>query len=224
MEYNITTFTNEIMRMFVNSNLMPDMGGSYTNRYGNTQSDESKHSKRPTPRMLKAQIANSMVESLIMGETQQTFEIGNADMETYFPYYHILQQAQVIRKRGRGTTKSKGSESLYQNKSERDYERVIWNGKTFTKEYSKNVRGTRSRIGKVSHWKDNVYVNESSNSYANIHYQYIDRILDSIVQPLADQFGMKVLRKQDSGLIDEFASQEGTSVDDILDIFESFME
>ena len=184
--------------MFVNSNLMPDMGGYYTNRNGYTQSDESKHKKRPTPRMLRSQIANSMIESLIQGETQQTFEIGNADMETNFPYYHILQQAQVIRKRGRGTTKSKGSEDMYKVKADRDYERVIWNGKTFTKEYSRNVRGTRNRIGKVSHWKDGTYLNESSNSYANIHYKYIDNILDSIVQPLADQFGMKLLRKQES--------------------------
>lgn len=158
------------------------------------------------------------------------FNIGSDQAEEKYPYYHILQQAPVIRKKGRATDKTKGSQKYVQDLSKRDYEYVHWNGKTFSKEYSKNVRGSRSQVlKKATFVKRNangqvMKVNRNANSYVNIHYQYIDKMLDNIAPTLANEFQMKLARKQDTGLIEEFAFQEGTDVDTIMSIFGSFME
>ena len=130
---------------------------------------------------------------------QATFDIGSEYAEEHYPYYHILQQAQVIHKAYKGTKKSKGSQQYIADKGARDYEKVSWNGKTFTKEYGRNVRGARSRIANA--------LKEGSDTYVNIHYKYIDRILDENLPFLAKEFGLSLKRKQDMGLGEDFASQ-----------------
>ena len=51
---------------------------------------------------------------------------------------------------------------------------------------------------------------------------YIERILDSgILEVLADENGMKLLRKSNTGLAEEYAEQEGFS--GLQDIIDSFM-
>ena len=149
-------------------------------------------------------------------------------MESNYPHYHILENSPVIRKAYRGTKKTKGSEDMYKIKAQRDYERVMWNGKTFTKEYSRNVSGNRNRINNVSHWGivdgESKYINPESNSYLNVHYQYIEKILDNdVVHRLCSEFGLQLKRVSDSGLVDEFANQEGVSVESVLEAFDSFM-
>lgn len=224
MEYSLKDFAGWLQWYINTSDLMPDMKGIYTDKHGRTQRDDKKHSKRPTPRALKDQIRISMESSRIDNENIITFEIGNEQMEANFPYYHILQQAPVIRKRNKGTTKSKGSQMYVKDTKKRDYEQVHWNGKTFVKEYSRNVRGSRINLSKTTMRFDNIFLNTEANQYLNMHYQYIDRICDEVANKLANFFGMKLGRKQDSGLIDEFAEQQGTSIENIIDIFGSFVE
>ena len=223
MELNLNNFTERLMQLIHSSKLMPDMGSFYTDRYGNVQSDAKKHPNRPTPRDLRSQISLSMANSFVAGENINTFDIGNADMERNFPYYHILQQAPTIRKAHRGTTKTKGSESLYKNPAERDYERVHWNGKTFTKEYSRNVRGSRINLNKTQMHIDGQWLNTSSGQYLNKHYKYLDRICDEVAQQLAKEFNIKLGRKRDTGLIEEFAMQEEVTVESVLEAFDSLM-
>lgn len=223
MEFSLNNFTERLMQLIHSSKLMPDMGSFYTDRYGDVQSDAKKHPNRPTPRDLRSQISLSMSNSFVAGETINTFDIGNNDMERNFPYYHILQQAPTIRKAHRGTTKTKGSESLYKNPAERDYERVHWNGKTFTKEYSRNVRGSRINLNKTQMHIDGQWLNTSSGQYLNTHYKYLDRICDEVAQQLAKDFDIKLGRKRDTGLIEEFAMQEEVSVEQVLEAFESLM-
>ena len=227
MEYTITAFTNKLIDLFVHSQHMPDMKGAYTNKYGWTQEDSSKHKKRPEPRDLRSQIERSMNTTMSMSFDEGgsiSFNIGNEFMEINFPYYHILQQAPTIRKKGKGTTKSKGSQMYEKDVGKRDYEQVHWNGKTFTKEYEKNVRGGRINLNKTSMHIDGQFLNMEQNQYLNMHYKYIDTILDNdVVDQLASYFGMKRKRTQDSGLIDEFAYQEDTDVATVLKAFESFM-
>ncbi len=148
-----------------------------------------------------------------------------------------MEQAQVIRKRGRGTTKSRGSQAKVQDIGSRDYERVSWNGKTFTKEYRRNVRGSRSLLGKAQKraWLIDdegiaipVYENQQAPYYANVHYHYIENILESgILDMLAAEFGMRRMRTKDTGLGEEMALQEfmeqGTDeATNMLNIFNSF--
>lgn len=223
MEYTLSAFAERLAELVSNSNQIPVMGDFYTDRNGHTQSDEKKHSKRPTPRDLKSQIGLSIKNSFQQTNDIATFDIGNDKMEQYFPYYHILQQAPVIRKRGKATTKTKGSEAMYKNPKDRDYERVMWNGKTFTKEYSRNVRGSRINLNKTQMHLDGQFLNTTASQYLNMNYEYLDKVSDEVANKIAQEFGMKLGRKKDSGLIDEFANQEGVSIEAVLEAFESFM-
>lgn len=225
--FSLNAFANKLIDLFVHSPHIPDMKGAYTNKYGNTQLDSSKHKKRPEPRDLRTQIERSMNSTMGLSLDESgtiSFNIGSDFMETNFPYYHILQQAPTIRKKGKGTIKTKGSQMYEKNVAKRDYEHVHWNGKTFTKEYEKNVRGGRINLNKTSMHIDGQFLNMEQNQYLNMHYKYIDTILDNdVVDQLASTFGMKRRRTQDSGLIDEFAYQEDTDVATVLKAFESFM-
>ena len=151
----------------------------------------------------------------------RSFDIGSYMAEAKYPYYHILQDAPVIRKRNRATAKSRGSQAAIENLGQRDYGRVKFNGKTYTKEYAKNVRGERASI--IERARDN----PRANSYVNIHYQYIDKMLDQIMPLIALEFGGKLKRKQSSGLLEEFELQEQEDLDERYDmdnIIDSFME
>ena len=161
-------------------------------------------------------------------ENQYTFDIGNEYSEEHYPYYHILEDAPYIRKRDRGTSKTRGSQAKVEKLADRNYSFPTWNGKTFTQEYRKNIRGKRNRIGKVSHWAtdyngEKIFINRESNSYLNEHYQYVERMLnDSILDTLAFEFNLKRARTEITGLEEELAMEWGESVSTILDIFNSF--
>ena len=141
-------------------------------------------------------------------------------MEANYPHYHILEDSQIIRKRMQGTKKTKGSQDNVQDKAKRDYGKVSWNGKTFTKEYDRNVRGMR-KPKNMTIFGENFIMNRDADAYQNIHYKYIDRILDTeVVDRLALEFGLKKSRKVDSGLGEEYGLQEEsgytTNIFDIL--------
>lgn len=225
--FEINAFSRRLIELFLGSNLFPYMkGNTYVTKNGRVQDEKVKHKNRD-PRHLRTATRHSIDNSYVSSENLVTFDIGNEQMEIMHPYYHILQDSPYIRKAGMSTTKTRGSQAKIE-KGKRDYNIVSWNGKTFTQEYRRNVRGSRSRLAKVSHWEqdssgNNVFVNRESNTYANIHYQYIDRILDSgILKDLASEFGLKTQRKSDSGLVDEFATSLGLDISTILDIFQSF--
>lgn len=224
MEYNLDAFFNSLISyMAVAFPYMKD-----------EELDQSKHPKR-NPLHLKDAIFNNLqpIHSL----NSITFDIGNDFLEQNYPYYHILEDAQVIRKRGRGTKKSKGSQDKITDAKARDYGRVNWNGKTFSQEYKKNVRGARSKLESSSRRAyiiDDqgiaipVMANMQADYYANIHYQYIEKMLDNgIVDTLAAEFGLRRLRKQDTGLQEEYLMQESMdygrdNASSIIDIFNSF--
>ena len=156
-----------------------------------------------------------------------TFDIGSTYAEEYYPYYHILQQAPVIRKRNKGDEKTMGSQAKITKNANRDYEKVAWNGKTFTKEYSKNVRGSRKSVVDNStrymyFGGQKIKINRSANSYENIHYQYIDNMLHVIAPEIANYFGLKLARVQNTGNEEEYGMQEeSTYTTDIYETLES---
>lgn len=165
------------------------------------------------------------------GEDIAIFNIGNQFAEERYPYYHILQDAPYIRKKGRGTNKTKGSQAKVEVVGNRDYNIVSWKGKTFTKEYSRNVRGSRNRLSKVSHWGHDymgrdVFINREANSYLNVHYNYIDNMLNmspyGIADTLASEFNMKKMRVVDTGLGEDYQAQEHGTYENIIDIINSF--
>lgn len=165
-----------------------------------------------------------------------TFDIGSEYAEENYPYYHILQDAPVIRKRGKGTEKSKGSQAKITDLSKRDYGRINFNGKTFSREYEKNVRGERSKVIDKStrytwHGGRKIKINVDANAYKNVHYHYIDKILDQVAPIIADYFEMKLGRKINTGLEEEYNEQyqedkmnvaNGNWDFDIIDTMNSF--
>ena len=185
---------------------------------------EAKHKK--TPEHIRDVAFKKNQVSI--GDNIITFDIGNEFSEENYPYYHILEDAPVIRKKGRGTSKTRGSQALIESKKDRNYGFVSWNGKTFTKEYQKNVRGSRNRLANVSHWIEmpngnRMFVNREANAYQNVHYKYIEKTMDAYLPFIATQFGLRQGRTENSGLAEELALYWGESIDTVLDIFGSFM-
>ena len=154
------------------------------------------------------------------------FDIGNETAERIAPYYHILQDAQVISKshmktisksgkityENKSTKKSRGSQAFIQDLGKRDYGRVSFNGKTYSQEYKKNVRGTRSKVDKATKFIEQggrrIMVNRDSKYYVNTHYKYIDRILNEQLPLIAEQLGIKMrVRVISEGLESELNTQ-----------------
>lgn len=227
MPFDIVAFTTRLKELFIESPLFPNAPEVYVNEWGNRQSNAEKHKGRE-PLKLKIAVRDCMNETTMLGNNNSmTFDIGSENLERMHPYYHILENSPIIRKKGQGTEKTKGSQAKIDDVGKRDYERVSFNGKTFSKEYARNVRGKRNRLDSVDHYITDSRgklkrVNRESNSYQNVHYMYIERILDSgILEVLADENGMKLLRKSNTGLAEEYAEQEGFS--GLQDIIDSFM-
>lgn len=221
MEYNIDSFTERLRQ------LMRD----------NFPHEPEDISKRKHPKRNGLQLRDMLDDNhslITVNIDTRTFDLGSPMLEALAPHYHILQNSEIIKKRNRGTKTSKGSQGAESNLMLRDYERVSWNGKTFTKEYNKNVRGTRSKANKILEPKlkyvNGAYVEDTTNvsAYVNIHYKYLDRILDAIVPYLAQEFGLRAMRKQDTGLKEEFEMQQNEDFEEnyysIYDTIESFME
>ena len=210
MEFDLSTFVKDIHQ------------NMYDNfPYENDIINNAKHKKRP---LHIRDVALSM-PSLSNGT--YVFEIGNDYAEEYYPYYHILEDAEVIRKRGRGTSQSRGSQAKVEKLSARDYGRINFNGKTYTREYQKNVRGARSRTDKAQYsivGSDGVVykVNKNANYYKNIHYHYIERILDTTLPWIAVANGLRMKRTEITDLSEEYTEQ--VERDRIARTFESFEE
>lgn len=229
MAFEIGAFTTDLMKMFTESPSFPVMkNGVYIDKNGYEQKDSDKHPNR-SPLTLKEAVENCMNETYYRDMVSASFDIGNEKLEISHPYYHILQQAPVIRKKNKSTKKTRGSQSEVEV-SKRDYERVTFNGKTFTKEYSRNVRGKRTNLSRTSYWSGNVtsggsFINREANQYKNVYYQYINKILDSgILLTLANKYGLKMKRKMDNGLAEEYFSQFNEAPINMLDILSSFDE
>ena len=210
MEFSLSNFVNEIRQ----------------NIYDNFpyESDDikmMKHAKRPL------HIRDVALGLPYMSGNMYIFEIGNDYAEENYPYYHILEDAEVIRKRGRGTSKSKGSQAQIEKLSQRDYGKISFNGKTYSKEYQRNVRGQRSLADKgtirVVGADGVVYrINKDANYYKNKHYHYIERILNNTLPWIAQANGLRMGRTEMSSLESDYESQEHDSL--ISGIMSSFME
>lgn len=170
-----------------------------------------KHKSRPK-HIRDVAFMDNKVEYL--GDDIRVFDIGNDYAEEYYPYYHILEDAPVIHKKYEGTQKSKGSQATIQNLSTRDYNKVNFNGKTFTKEYAKNVRGKRqSVVDRSTRYVNGKKINIHSNTYKNEHYHYIENMLNAINPIIADEFGLKYARTSLSDLQTDYILGE-TEVSD----------
>lgn len=165
--------------------------------------------KNPKPRHIRDVAFKDNVTEII-NENMLIFDIGNEYAEREYPYYHILEDAPVIRKKGRATEKTKGSQDKVTDLGSRNYGIVSFKGKVFSKEYDRNVRGARKSVITRStryikdYNGDTIKINRGANSYQNVHYHYIENMMSMLLPQLAVDFNMKMGRTIDSGLAEEF--------------------
>ena len=195
-EFNLTTFTNDIRKSLYDN--FP---------YESDAINSKKHPNR------QSHIRDVALTIPTIDKDKIIFDIGNDFAEEFYTYYHILQDSEVIRKRGRGTTKSRGSQASIKKLSDRDYAQVNWNGKTYSREYQKNVRGQRSRTSKGTYYivgsDGKAYaINKNANYYRNVHYKYIERILNVTLPWIANENGLRMGRTQISDLQDDYETSE----------------
>ena len=174
------------------------------------------------PLQLNQQVKNELSKPLEMVNLQKFyFDLGSERLEKVYPYYHILEDSEVIHIRGKGTKTSKGSQANISDKGKRDYARVEQKvifkkgvGKTtYYQEYRKNVRGKRTALKKETfrvvddngevRFVEKVVGTKSATTYVNKHYHYIERNLEEIIIPtLMDIYKLKRLRNGSSDIQD----------------------
>lgn len=228
-EFNLEDFVKDL-RQVIYDNFPFSDDKLYLSSWGVLQTNEQKHPNAP----LHIRDVAFMDLHVFRELNTFTFDIGSSLAEEKYPYYHILEDSETIHISGRGTKTSKGSQDKISDKKARDYGRVNWNGKTYTQEYKKNVRGMRSKIGRARQYyvdsSGQVFrINEKSNIYKNVHYRYIERTLDSTLPFIAQTFGLKMLATKNSGLEEEMALQTNMDMgldttSSIVDILQSFSE
>lgn len=179
--------------------------------------------ERPrNPLQLNQQVKNELSKPMdTLGLNEFYFDLGSERLEAIYPYYHILEDAEVIHKKGKGTKTSKGSQASIGKRSKRDYGRVehkvvFKDGKgktTYYQEYRKNVRGKRSALKKATfrivnddgeiEYVERVIGTKSSTTYVNKHYHYIENNLEEwIIPSLTSAFHLKRKRNVASDLIE----------------------
>ena len=209
MEYTLGSFTQRLRELMYDN--FPQLEGR-----GFNPSGTPKHGKYNE--MIR-DVAFQKNKTYALDNDTNVFEIGNDYAEEYYPYYHILEDTPYIRKRDKATSKTQGSQAKVEKKSQRDYNIISFNGKTYSREYARNVRGKRNRLDKVSHWTTDasgkrVFINRESNSYLNEHYHYIEKMMNNVIlDQLAVEFNMKQGRTKLTSLQEDY---EALSIVDII--------
>ena len=196
MEYTLGSFTKRLRELMYDN--FPRLEGRGFNPSGTPKHGQYNEEIRD--------VAFQKNQTYILDSETQMFEIGNGYAEEYYPYYHILEDTPYIRKRNKGTDKTKGSQAKVEKRSQRDYNIISFNGKTFSREYTRNVRGKRNRLDQVSR--------RESNSYLNEHYHYIEKMMNNVIlDQLAIEFGMKSGRTKITSLQEDY---EALNIVDII--------
>lgn len=181
------------------------------------ESDENflkKHIKRGK-KLFQAVAEDSQSQIIPVGLNGYAFEMGSPNLELNFPHYHILEDAYTIKKRGKGTATSKGSQDKVADKSHRDYsawtvrenvrrnknpntgEMIESKTRSVYQEYRKNVRGSRKPKEKYALVRDasgnKVWANVST-SYVNRYYHYIEKAMDIGLPFIAQKYGLRMKR------------------------------
>lgn len=170
----------------------------YESSWGVMQTNAQKHPNRPEH--IK-DVAFKNNPTMVISDNMIVFEIGNEYAEKLYPYYHILEDSPVIRKRGKADKYTKGSQDNVKDLSKRDYGIISFNGKVYTKEYQKNVRGIRKKVIENAN-------SEKSKNYVNKQYRYLEKMADEINPFLAQDYSMEYVGIKREGLKVDFEEQD----------------
>jgi hypothetical protein len=193
-------------------------------------------SKQFKPHMRNVALKNNPI--IVLSPEIQVFELGNEYAEEKAPQYHILEDSKKIKNPNRGTEQSLGSQRKVSEVRKRDYGKVTYlkggNIVEIGQEYRQSFR-SRSNI-----WKENLRLSTKrfeqkwnkkrglrvDNSYRyNIHFGYIERILEEITPLIAQQFNARLIVR-DSGslgdldgleIVENGESNSNIGIDDIYE-------
>ena len=132
---------------------------------------ETKAPKK-TGKLIQTAIKKNRIYTNTMTRTSR-FKIGNRIAEEKAPHYHILEDAKRIHYPYKGTKQSKGKQDLVKNLRDRDYS---------------NDRYRREPRFK-SPQERNQY---DQDTYENIHYHYIEKIIGETCRDFAKIHNMKL--------------------------------
>jgi len=167
----------------------------------------------------------ALIENQIIavGDNAYYFEIGNENAQAKAPQYAILENAKVIRRPYKGTNKSKGSQAKIADKGKRDYNVHIWRERTQSKgelfgsfeniqEYRQNI--DRNYYGRADKAREQIermkyhYV-YNRNWRPNLHWQYIERILNQLVPQIANDIEatLSISEGDDLGVFNTYTAE-----------------
>lgn len=159
--------------------------------------------KRKKPHMKDVALLANTIYTL--DDKTNGFDIGNTNAQQVAEHYAILENAPTIhygnrrarrvvknkdgtshvqeygKVRSWGTEKSRGSQQYVTDKGSMDYNKWSYGQSGNIRQEYRSSRGDKQ-------------VTETSTSYANKHYHYIERILDKKVAQLANELGGKMMR------------------------------
>jgi hypothetical protein len=174
--------------------------------------------KQFKPHMKNVALKNNPI--IVVSPEIQVFELGNEYAEENAPQYHILEDSKIIK--SPGTTQSRGTQRKITNVRKRDYGKITYlktgNAVKVGQEYRTAFK-SRSNI-----WGVNTTLalkrfnarNEKRNYRYNIHFGYIERILEEITPLIAQQFNARLVVRDegfedvDDNVIIEDGEEVGT--------------
>ena len=196
----------EIQRVLFNSDLFP---------FDN---------KTPKDKRRKPHMKDTTMGSFIrLSPTMVQFEFGNETAEKLTPHYHILEDAKVIRNPGQGTKESRGSQAGVRPKSKRDYSVGTFDSTgTFISEYrQKFTKGRRDyeTIGLRQWAKEDTrkYFKTQNKFRYNIHFAYIERILQSVLPGVASMLNLRLLSERATMIPERMANEP--NIRDMISMF-----
>lgn len=178
--------------------------------------------KRRKPHMKDVAMGQN-TPGIAISPTSYYFEIGNENAEKRTPHYHILEDAKVIRNPGKGTKESRGSQAGVRPKSKRDYSVGTFDSTgTFISEYrQKFTKGRRDyeTIGLRQWAKEDTrkYFKTQNKFRYNIHFAYIERILQSVLPGVASMLNLKLLSNRATMIPERMANEP--NIRDMISMF-----
>jgi hypothetical protein len=136
---------------------------------------------------------------IVVSPEIQYFHLGNESAERRTPHYHILEDSKTIRNPNQGSGETRGSQSRVAKKGKRDYSVYLppsRSDNSLTQEYRQSFKSGRRSYGSAQRRNVNRRYetrNERRPFRYNIHYAYIERILESILPGIASSLDLHLV-------------------------------
>lgn len=130
------------------------------------------------------------------------FTIGDEELESDYPHYHILNDTKLIRKPSKGTSKSKGSQDSVKP-SERDYGKWSYKTNQFGEiEYGKDGKAVKYQEYRSKNYRGNRAKENKSTStfFSNKYYSWIESTFDKAVSEACSVLNLSYSRSSSESL------------------------